>query len=359
MSGLLSSSAFSSTTLPVAHRFAAPARTISRQAFGQTLTFAQPITLTPFASARPCTARCTFCSETLQHKKAKRLSQSLRPGPEYFDQLAFVLSELADVPLGISLSGLEATDDVDWLLSVLATFSATEAAGATYTSRVLYSNATGLVDDKGARLLPALRDFGLTRVEISRHDPTESRNDAIMRFRPNVTVATNAGFERAVKETLSCLPVRLVCILQKPGVSSFDDVLRYLAWARTLGVRDVVFREFSRLGTGAKAMYKKNRTLTLIEDGRVPIEPLVDAALKRDDFAPRGFENGYYYWNYRAEHEGVLVTFETSDYTTMKREHDRVSEQLVQKLVFHANGNLCSDWDPDRDVVWKPKTASP
>ncbi len=44
---------------------------------------AQPITFTPFASARPCSARCVFCSETLVHRAVRLLSASLRPQPDY------------------------------------------------------------------------------------------------------------------------------------------------------------------------------------------------------------------------------------------------------------------------------------
>ena len=44
----------------------------------------------------------------------------------------------------------------------------------------------------------------------------------------------------------------------------------------------------------------------------------------------------------------VDVTFETSDYTTMK---DRHASGVVHKLVFHANGNLCGDWDPGTRVL--------
>ena len=45
---------------------------------------------------------------------------------------------------------------------------------------------------------------------------------------------------------------------------------------------------------------------------------------------------------------GLDVTFETSDYGEMKRRH---ASGVVCKLVYHANGNLCGDWDPEREVL--------
>jgi YD repeat-containing protein len=50
----------------------------------------------------------------------------------------------------------------------------------------------------------------------------------------------------------------------------------------------------------------------------------------------------------RATLAGVGVTFETSDYREMKRRH---ASGVVYKLIYHANGNLCGDWDPDREVL--------
>lgn len=321
----------------VRHRFEDSARDV-----------ALPVTFTPFASSRPCTARCVFCSETLVHEEARRLSASLRPGPRYFEGLARALRALEGLPLGLSLSGLEATDDADWLLGVLALLSA-HAARSPVTERVLYSNGSGLaLETTGARLLPRLRDFALDRVELSRHHPGQAENDAIMRFRPGVAVRERRVFEATVREALGFVPVRLVCVLQRGGVQDLAGCREYLRWARALGVRDVVFRELSRLPDS----YRPNRSFRVIRDGRVALEDLLDELWPEGGlspgFAPRALTAGYYYWNLRLSFGDVEVTFETSDYREMKSRH---GSGVVHKLVFHANGNLCADWDPDREVL--------
>src|SRR6478735_456318 len=90
---------------------------------------AQPITFTPYASAQPCSARCGFCSENLRHVAAGKAAATLRPAADYFDGLAQALEQLRGLPLSWSLSGLENTDDADWLLRLLATLSAAERVG--------------------------------------------------------------------------------------------------------------------------------------------------------------------------------------------------------------------------------------
>ncbi|WP_428214340.1 hypothetical protein, partial [Enterococcus casseliflavus] len=48
---------------------------------GRTVQIAQPVTFTPYASAQPCSARCRFCSETLDDGGPH--AAALRPGPQY------------------------------------------------------------------------------------------------------------------------------------------------------------------------------------------------------------------------------------------------------------------------------------
>jgi hypothetical protein len=326
------------------------ARVVAHPVAGVVHRFALPLTFTPFASARPCSARCVFCSETLVHRDAARVSAALRPGPDYFAGLARALAELRGLPLGLSLSGLEATDDPAWLCAALDVLTAADAASP-FVDKVLYTNAAGLARDAAA-LVPRLAAFGLTRAEVSRHHHEAARNDGIMRFRPGERVAEQAVFEAAVRGLAGRVPVRLVCVVQRAGVSDLAGVQAYLEWAAGLGVDDVVLREFSRLHD----LYRPNVTLRRIEDGRVAIESLLAApADGHPDFAPVAVTRGYYYWNARFRWRGrVDVTFETSDYATMKSRH---GEDVLHKLVFHADGNLCGDWDPDRRVLLRTGAA--
>lgn len=315
-------------------------------------TFSQPITLTPFASARPCSARCRFCSETLVHRGATRLSATLRPGPDYGATLERTLGHLTALPLGLSLSGLESTDDADWFADVLERLTAWQAQ-ANVTERVLYTNGAGLAPNTtGPRLLPLLERLGLDRFEFSRHAPDAEANQRIMRFRDGVSVRAQEHWEAAVRAAAEVAPVRLVVVVQRGGVASLEGVEATLAMADRLGIRDVVFRELSRLGDA----YRPGATTRYVEQARVPIESLLAALLPlRPGWAPVEIVAGYYYWNLRLRwRDRVDVTLETSDYTEMKRRH---RSDVVYKLVLHADGALCGDWDPGTRVLLRDGRA--
>jgi len=326
---------------------------------GQLRRFVLPLTFTPFASARPCSARCVFCSETLVHKEAGLLSASLRPRSGYFTALAAALAALRPLPLGLSLSGLEATDDAVWLETVLDVLEHHEAAGHPFLEKVLYSNGAGLASpETGERLIHRLAAFGLDRVELSRHHEDAANNDAIMRFRAGVLVGTQACFEALLARLRPRLHVRLVCVIQRGGVADLAGVRRYLDWAEAQGVSDVVFRELSRLGD----QYRENAPFLRVRAARVPIEGILEEIWPPGvTFAPgfslTGGKHGYYYWNLKMRyHDALDVTFETSDYRTMKERHHSGE---IYKLIFHANGALCGDWDPTKDVILPPGATFP
>lgn len=308
--------------------------------------FAQPLTLTPYAASAPCSARCHFCSENLRRLDGAPPAALLRPDAQYFAGLRQVLGELRGLPRSYSLSGLEASDDADWLLQLLACLS-DPADLPDVEQRVLYSNGAGLAAIRGAELLTALERFGLSWLELSRHHHAAEANQRIMRFRPGLAVAGAEDFRGLVRDAAGRFPVQLVCLLQRGGIDSPKGVARYLDWAAGLGVSGVIFRELSRLDEG----YAANATARYLAERRVALEPLLQACV--DDralgLAPQALTDGYYFWNLRLRHRsGLQVVFECSDYRVMHRRH---AEGRVYKLVYFANGQLCAGWQPSRDVL--------
>lgn len=258
---------------------------------------------------------------------------------------------LRDVPLSYSLSGLESTDDPDWLCQLLDTLQSAGDVGPAIEGSVLYTNGAGLVHH-GERLLAALSDFGLSWIEWSRHHDAEGPNDQIMRFRLGQAVAQQADAEAAIAATNAVLPVKLVCVVQQGGIAQADDVWRYLSWARTLGVRTVIFREFSAL----PSTYQSNVTRRYVDSHRVCIDDLLasclDSARFRHTLEPEVLTHGYYFWNARwRAPDGMTVVFERSDYGTL---HACEHTGLIYKLVFHANEHLCAGWQPDQHILWRP-----
>lgn len=318
---------------------------------------AQPITFTPYASVKPCSARCSFCSENLRKTDGGASASRLRPPPDYFDGLSRALSALRGVPLSWSLSGLETSDDANWMLRLLRTLAASESGGPVVEDRVLYTNGAGFAGPQGEVLRRALQSFGMSWLELSRHHHEGAVNQAIMRFRPEIAVADQAVFEHTARQLADAVALRLVCILQRGGIAQPQEVAAYLSWARQCGAGTVVFREFSRLDES----YRDNATARYLRAQRVSMDALLTACLN-DPEVSRGWSlesltEGYYFWNLRLRTEnGLTVVFESADYGAM---HERHATGDVYKLVYFADGQLCAGWEPGHDVLLDTRTTEP
>lgn len=307
-----------------------------------------PITFTPYAAAQPCSARCWFCSENLRFDDHKG-SNTIKMIDQYHLHLNEVLSKLGSIPLGLSLSGLEFSDVSDWALDTIDSLLDWQKKGGCWTEKALYSNIAGFVDPHIRRLLVnALKKLKLDRMEVSRHHFDESKNNDIMRFRKNQLIQSNKIFIETIQDIQKDLPIRLVCIIQKNGIENLADIDQYLNWSKSLGVSHVIFRELSDISDNR---YNQNSTFRRIQFNKTSIENIIQDIListSSDLWQPKHIESGYYYWNAEFNTPYGTVVFERSDYGMMKIAHD---SNVIHKLVFHPNGNLCSDWTPDLNII--------
>jgi MoaA/NifB/PqqE/SkfB family radical SAM enzyme len=266
----------------------------------------------------------------------------------WFRALDRVWTDLRAFPLGLSLSGLEATADPAWFLRLM---DLVDAHRPLFLEKVLYSNGSGFAwDDTGPRLVEALARTGFDRVELSRAHFDEQRNQQVMRFEKDQPVWRAAAFDDVVRRLQGAgVAVKLSCILNRQGVRTIDDVEAHLAHARELGVKRVVFRELSALGD----LYVENRETRWIDDNRVAVRDLMEAALSSTGEARPGWQlvgvtAGYYYYNEVYRVADVDVILEASSYVA---HHDVLQAGVLQKLVFHSTGDLCGDWVPNALVV--------
>lgn len=328
------------------------------------------LTFTPYADALPCTAHCHFCSETLVRANQTagnstpydlpKLRQRPLDHTEYFSALEKVFMELNRIPfpVGLSLSGLEATADKAWLLRLCEILSRTSLS-TIFDEKVIYSNGSGLVGDPA--LTAALRRAGFDRVELSRQHYDEKQNQKIMRFDSKIAIRHNKVYEELVRNLTSSsspkLRVKNSCILNRSGISSVTEIERYVSWAKGLGVTLCVFRELSQLSSGSDG-YSQNRTKTWNDDNRVSMENIVSELVfqEGDDWVTRKDWNflcssiGYYYYNEHWMFHGVEVIVEVSSYHALESAL-KTRAHVVDKLVFHSNGNLTSGWDPDKNAL--------
>jgi hypothetical protein len=143
--------------------------------------------------------------------------------------------------------------------------------------------------------------------------------------------------------------VKLVCIVQSEGINDLESLVEYIYWVASLNVKNIIFRELSLLDNN----YKENSTFNYIARTRVSIGELAEKFINR--FFSGGSlkivqaTNGYYFCNLVVDFNGIVITFESSSYIDLKKKHE---SGKVYKLIFHANGNLCSDWNPDRNILF-------
>lgn len=315
----------------------------------QPFRFREGLTFTPFANPIPCNAHCGFCSEELQQKENHQptAQQYITDYEQYFAGLEQAILAVKDLPIGLSLSGLEATAEPVWLLRLLSVLEKLQPIFK-FDEKVLYTNGSGLL--KFPELVPALQAIGFDRIELSRCHPDQAINQSIMYFNRTEPVWQNVHYENLVRSLQGKLFVKNSCILTKKGTQTVEDIEAYLLWAMDLGVKEVVLRELSRLDDS----YSRNATVKWVEQNRVPIEPLLQEIAPSYSEVRAGWKYlystvGYYYYN---EHflfqDNLEVILETSSYPAL----DKANETgTIQKMVFHSNGNLCGSWNPDTHII--------
>ncbi len=326
-----------------------PVPPLQHSFLGNNVTLRPGLTLTPFANAVACNAHCTFCSEELVRNDAhiptaKRLIKDYKT---YFDGLKKVLHSCNGLTIGLSLSGLEATAEPVWLTQLLNLVKEV-SAGFSFDEKVLYTNGTGFISHP--EIIALLEEAAFDRIELSRCHYDEAVNQAIMRFNRNQPVWKNKEYSSLFQHPYLREKIKNSCILTKQGVNSIEEVEHYLDWAAAHGVGTVVFREMSRMDQS----YNANTTYQWIEENRIEIEGIMQSIAAsyttiRSNWAYESSTIGYYYYNehYRWKNK-VEVIMETSSYPALMEAN---ASGVVQKLIYHSNGNLTGDWDADSCVI--------
>lgn len=294
------------------------------------------ISFTPYIY-NECSANCQFCSEHLVRQGKAMVCKDICDN--YIDKLNNILENLKEISVFLSLSGKEPTESLSFVENVLAAVAIFENTGGEISSKVMYSNLSGVVNnlDKVKQLI---EEYNINRIECSRHHFDEEINQSIMRFKQQ-KIKENIIFENIIKKLSAMVEIKLVCVIQRGGIDTFDKVCRYLDWARTIGVKQVVFREL--------AMFDKtvdrNTTATYIVNNRIE---LMDILKKLDNnFKLDRITSGYYYMSFAYLYQGMNVWFEMSDYEEMNKIHE---SDKVYKLIYYPNGKLCLDWNMKREI---------
>jgi molybdenum cofactor biosynthesis enzyme MoaA len=288
-------------------------------------------------SAQKCNAACPFCVEELRpaSRGVELVAQKAIESDDerYFDHLAQVLQALQPLRPSVSITGGEPSKDPR-LPRILR---ATEAQ----RQRTLTTNGSGLLDfQDGKRVIDWIALSCLDHLNLSIAHPDRDQNIRLMRLpsplsnpqlREVVAVAQRAGTR-----------VRLSCALLKSSIATLSDIFRYLDFAQSLGVDNVIFRQLMKTDPHK---HLPNSVVRFSNQQRVPLEPLLDEISSDARFEPVRQIMGYYYYVEVWRYAGMSVVFEEADLAQLEKVK-RQTPDAIHELVFHPSGALASTWQP-------------
>lgn len=295
-----------------------------------------------------CNADCQFCiahlryaDENMEYVKAKLDSTAV-----YLQGLEDALRLVKGVNPSVSITGGEPTVNrrFSGILDVIKKVGTHKLTCTT--------NGTGFklrVPNSQDTVLDRILDSGMAHLNLSRSHYLEAENNRIMRM-PKYSPR-----DCEVKEYIKALRdrgirVRLSCILLKEGIHSLDNMLRYLDWAESIGVDNVIFRQlmaFSNSALGTIPIY--------CNEQNVELEPLWTAMDQSGLFQVYHSVVGYYYYVEIRKYKHMDVVTEAADLNAISSQLDKYTAQLGQpcafELVYHPNGDLCAGWIDSQRIM--------
>ena len=302
-------------------------------------------------SGQTCNARCPFCVEELRPaSRGRDLASQKRVEPDdarYFRRLDEVLAMTKSLDPSLSITGGEPSKDPR-LPGILE-----RVARHGLRKRTLTTNGSGLLDalPSGGDLLDQVLGARLAHLNLSRAHWDARVNQRIMRIDPP---QTEADLRRIVTRAQAAgTRPRLSCVLLAGVVDSLETCLRYLSWAASLGVDNVVFRQLMQFD---RSTYSENVVTRYSESSRVALDPILER-IRPSGGGPAhpGFRFqrhvlGYYYavevFRFEVDGFGMGVCFEGADLADLERQRDRDAPNVIHELIFHPGTELCSTWQP-------------
>jgi molybdenum cofactor biosynthesis enzyme MoaA len=265
----------------------------------------------------------------------------------YFKSLNRVLAALDPLAPTVSITGGEPSKDprLPRLLETIACYRPRKWT--------LTTNGSGLIDTrKGLSIIDWIALARLDHLNISMAHPNPQRNARLMQLSEALSIAQLADVVQVAAS--AGVRTRLSCVLLKSSVTTLDDVIAYLSFARSVGVDNVIFRQLMKTDPATHAV---NHVVRYSNDQRVRMEPLLDAVSSHARFRFVQQVMGYYYYVEVWKYEDLDVVFEEADLAQLESVK-RCDPDTIHELVFHPNATLGSTWQPWDGVLGPPGASS-
>lgn len=297
-----------------------------------------------------CNADCGFCIAHLRYlnEGLVYLKPEIKEDEIYYKRLNDILNLTKEINPSVSITGGEPTVNRK-LPSILKILSSHNVRKRTITT-----NGTGLfykIPNSSETILDALSDYQLEHLNVSRAHFINKKNADIMVMQEHLM--PEGKLEEIIQEAkLKGIKTRLSCALLKNGISSYDDIMKYIDWGHKIGADNVIFRQlmqfdFNKVTPGRIPNYCKEEEIDLM-----PIWNFFDS---NKEFELYHQVLGYYYYVEVRKYKGINVVSESADLRIINTQLDKFKEQFKKpiafEMVFHPNGNLCAGWNEHEQIM--------
>lgn len=298
-----------------------------------------------------CNASCNFCVAQLRyfHDGVDYIKPVIKDDKEYFERLDLMLDYVKSLKPSVSLTGGEPTLDarLPKILDILAAHKVRK--------RTITTNGSGLlkkVEGSNDTVLDRLICYKLKHLNISRAHYDEDVNEQIMKLEnPRLS---NAELKEIVRiSTDNGIRSRLSCILINDGIGTLDEMIKYMDWAESIRVDNVVFRQLMKFD---EKVVKPGRIPDFCKEQTISLIPLWEAMDKDKRFSFTTQILGYYYYVEVFKYKSIDMVSEMADLMLIEKEKERSLKKtkgipVIYELVFHPNGNLCGSWREWKEVI--------
>ncbi len=151
----------------------------------------------------------------------------------------------------------------------------------------------------------------------------------------------------AVIAKLNNLRPRMSCLLLKEGISTLDQVIKYMEFYQSLGIDNIIFRELMDYDNDKMInLFKKQYCI----DNKVYLNDIWAEVDKNKGFTPVRNLLGYYYYVEVYKYQNVDMVSESANLVKLYDEKAK-HKNIVYEMVLHPNGKVNGSWVDNEDVL--------
>ncbi len=199
----------------------------------------------------------------------------------------------------------------------------------------MYTNGSRLLKETdGETLAQKLKASGLHYVNLSSHHYDSVKNNRIF--------GIDVGNAQVIGKHLRDIdmPLRFCATLQKGGLETPEDVMKYLDFAQQCGAQDAYLRELFRVHNVDSSNEAIREHLEYIDFNFIPLKPVIEG-LRTSGAIQIGQRTNF---QGREKNESAFETTKGFPFYTSELEIGREKSEELPYLVVMPNGNLYSTW---------------